>query len=150
VALALLFVFIVLMDKWHPAAARIASGLLQSTLGLFFGLSGCVMLLAPVFADNEYLAHNNNLLFINPLLAAAVPLGILSAAGKEIRLGKKKVSPGKALRVLWAYMLCAALAALLLNTLPAFRQHNGSVIVFVLPIMCALVYGGKAPRFTDK
>jgi hypothetical protein len=147
VLIALFFIIAVHTGKRHPKTSRIAAGILQSALGLFFGLSGCVIILAPVLAGNEYLAHNNNLLFINPLFTAAVPLGIISAAGKNIRLGKKKIPVEKALRILWAYMLYAALAAELLNVLPRFRQENASIIMFILPIALALVCGGRIPRF---
>jgi hypothetical protein len=115
--------------------ARIAGGVLQSALGLFFGLSGIAILLAPKLAGNEYLAHNNNILFINPVFLAVIPLGIMEAARKTIRLYRKKtLVPRKALGILWTYMFFAALTALLCNLFPPLRQANISVILFSLPI----------------
>jgi hypothetical protein len=121
--------------------ARIISAILQSAAGFFFGLSGLAALLAPVFAGNEYLAHNNNVLFMNPALFLALPLGVLSATGKSIRFGKKVFPADKALGVLWAYMLLAILAALFLNLFPSLRQANGSAVLFSLPIALAFTFG---------
>ncbi|MDR0637670.1 MAG: DUF4105 domain-containing protein [Spirochaetaceae bacterium] len=147
--IALLFVWAARNDK-HKRALRITSGILQSAAGLFFGLFGLAVLLAPVFAGNEYLAHNNNALFVNPVLLMAVPLGILSSLGKNIRLGKRTLPAEKALRVLWTYMLLAVLAALLLNLSPSLRQANGSPIVFTLPIVLAFVFGDIAVPFKKR
>jgi hypothetical protein len=140
---ALFFLFLVwaARNDTHRRAGRITSGILQSAAGLFFGLSGLAVLLAPIFAGNEYLVHNNNALFVNPLFFLAVPLGIFSARGKNIRFGKKTIPAEKALRVLWGYMLLAVLAALLLNLSPSLRQANGSAIVFTLPIALAFTLG---------
>ncbi|MDR1094763.1 MAG: DUF4105 domain-containing protein [Spirochaetaceae bacterium] len=141
---ALLFALIIRAGAKNPAVSRAASGILQSAAGLFLGLSGLAMLLAPVFAGNEYLAHNNNLLFINPLFLAAVPLGIIAARKRGGSVRKAE----KALRVLWAYLFCAALAALLLNALPSLRQENQSAVVFVLPVALAfMTAGGKRGLF---
>jgi hypothetical protein len=134
---ALLIVLTVRTDKKYPAA-RIVSGILQSTFGLFLGFTGLAMLLAPVFAGNEYLAHNNNLLFINPLFFAAIPLGIITARGRNFQFVQKAE---KVLRILWIYLLCAALAALLLNVLPFLRQQNESVIAFVIPVAIGFLCG---------
>jgi hypothetical protein len=137
--IALCFVLTVHMGKKYPAA-RAVSGILQSTVGLVLGLTGLAILFAPVFAGNEYLAHNNNLFFINPLFFAAVPLGIITVAGKNLRSAQKAE---KALRILWIYLFCTALAALLLNTLPSLRQQNESIIIFVLPVALAFTCGSK-------
>jgi uncharacterized protein (DUF2062 family) len=135
---ALFAVFSLLADKKHSVSARVASGILQSATGLFLGLTGLAILLAPVFAGNEYLAHNNNLLFINPVFFAAVPLGIITAKGKTARKAKK------ALHILWIYLFCGALIALLLNALPPLRQQNESVIAFILPIASAFIYVSRS------
>jgi hypothetical protein len=137
--IALLFVLIVRAGAEYPAASRAASGILQSVAGLFLGLTGLAILLAPVFAGNEYLAHNNNFLFINPLFFAAVPLGITAAANSPGSVPKAE----KALRVLWAYLFFAASAALLLNALPSLRQENQSATVFVLPVALAFMSAGR-------
>ena len=149
--IALLFAWAARLDKARPdkrrRTGRVLSGILQAAAGLFFGLSGLAVLLAPILAGNEYLAHNNNALFVNPVFLLAVPLGILSAHGKNIRLGKKAVPAEKVLRVLWAYMLLAVLAALALNMAPSLRQANGSAVAFTLPIALALVSGGRPAAF---
>jgi hypothetical protein len=137
---ALFFVLIVRAGVKYSAVSRVASGILQSMVGLFLGLTGLAILLAPVFAGNDYLAHNNNILFINPLFLAAVPLGIIAAASK--RPGSV-LKVEKALRILWAYLFCAALAALLLNALPSLRQENQSAIAFVLPVALAFMSAGR-------
>lgn len=140
--LFLMFVWTARNDK-RGMAGQIASGILQSVTGFFFGLSGLTALLAPVFAGNKYLAHNNNVLFVNPVFFLAVPLGVLLIQGKHIRFGKKAVSAEKALRVVWSFMLLAVLAALLLNLSPSLRQANESAVAFTLPIALAFTFGNK-------
>jgi hypothetical protein len=141
--IALLFVFAVHAGQKYPVPARIVSGVLQSTTGLFLGLTGLAILLAPVFAGNEYLARNNNFLFANPVFGAAVPLGIITITEKNrqtVRIAKKVLS------VLWAGLFCAVLIALLLNTLPPLRQQNESAIAFVLPVALAFMCCGREKR----
>jgi hypothetical protein len=141
--LALFFVWAARNDK-HKRPGRVTSGILQSAAGLFFGLSGLAALLAPVLAGNEYLARNNNVLFVNPVFLLAVPLGILSAQGKPVRFGAKTIPAEKALGVLWRYMLLAVFAALLANLFPSVRQANGSAVVFTLPVALAFAFGRPA------
>jgi TM2 domain-containing membrane protein YozV len=132
-----------LAGRYRFRVGRVMSGLVQSAAGLFFGLTGLAILLVPGFTGNEYLAHNNSILFINPVFLAAVPLGIIAALGKPIRVGTGTFSAEKILRVLWTFMFFAALAALLLNALPSLRQDNGSAIAFTLPV--ALIFAYRKP-----
>jgi hypothetical protein len=148
--IAMLFVLAVHAGKRYPVVARIACGVLQSMVGLFLGLTGLAIVLAPVFAGNEYLAHNNNVFFINPLFFVAVPLGIVTAAGKNARFAPKAE---KILRIPWTYLFCAALVALLFNALSvtsSLRQENGNAIAFVLPVALAFMCCGRGRSQTNK
>ncbi|MDR0451885.1 MAG: DUF4105 domain-containing protein, partial [Treponema sp.] len=80
-AVSALAVFLALLGRGRPVASRAGLGLLQSFLGLFFGAAGSVLLFMTFFTNHDYTYHNINIIYINPLLFAAVPLGILYARG---------------------------------------------------------------------
>jgi hypothetical protein len=134
-ALSLCAGLLIALLAFHLASKPGAAyGILQSAAGLFLGLTGLAILLAPTFAGNEYLARNNNILFVNPLFFAAVPLGIITAIRKTAPKAEKT------LRILWTYLLCASLITTLLNALPPLRQQNESITAFILPIASAFTY----------
>jgi hypothetical protein len=112
---------------------RILWGISQSLLGLALGLSGCVLVFGWFFMSNDYIQQNINLLFINPLLLAAVPLGILSATGKP----RPKVE--KCLHILWTYVFLAGLVTLAVKITPLFFQQNHAALALALPP--AALYG---------
>jgi len=131
IASALIF-FIKSIRKKHPRLSRILLGISHSLLGLFLGGCGCVLAFG-FFMNNDYFKQNANILFVNPLLLAIVPLGILYAANKQFRL-----NPGKCLRVLWTYVFIAVSITVLARALPFFYQQNQSVQGIVLPLALAL------------
>jgi hypothetical protein len=124
---------ITILRKKKPIAGRILWGITQSLLGLFFGISGCVLVFALFFMKNDYFQQNSTVLFINPLLLAAVPLGILAAMNKTWY-----IMPEKCLRILWTYVFIAGVFTLLIKISPAFFQQNQNVHAIILPIACAL------------
>jgi hypothetical protein len=136
--IAVFLLFISRLRKKHPRAGRILLGASQSILGLFFGFAGCVLLFGLFFMSNDYIQQNINMLFINPLLLAAVPLGIMAATGKSFR-----VNPNKWLHILWTYVFIAGAISLLVKALPMFYQQNQPVQALVLPIALALCFASK-------
>lgn len=128
------------LAKKKPLAGRIAWGVFQSVLGLCLGITGCVLVYAWFFMKNDYIQQNINLLFLNPLLLAAVPLGILSAANKL-----KAVRPEKWLRILWTYTAAAGIFTQVLRVLPVFFQQNQSTAALVLPAAVVLSFGAEGP-----
>jgi hypothetical protein len=124
------------LRKKKPRIGRTAWGIFHSVLGLTAGIAGCALTYAWFFMKNDYIQQNINLLFINPLLLAAVPLGILTAAGRE-----SPRQPERRLRILWAYVAAAGILTQLLRALPLFSQQNQSTAALILPaaalICCA-------------
>jgi hypothetical protein len=128
------------LRKKRPLAGRIAWGLCHSAAGLCLGITGCVLVYAWFFMKNDYIQQNINLLFINPLLLAAVPLGIFSAAGRLT-----VIKPEKWLRILWTYAAAAGILTQFLRILPAFSQQNQPVAALILPAAAVLSFGAGGP-----
>jgi hypothetical protein len=91
---------------------------------------------------NDYIQQNINLLFINPLFLAAVPLGIFSATGKLTAL-----KPERWLRILWTYAAAAGILTQLLKVLPIFSQQNQPAAALILPAAAVLSFGAEGPLF---
>ncbi|MDR2518815.1 MAG: DUF4105 domain-containing protein [Spirochaetaceae bacterium] len=109
----------------------------QSLLGLFFGLAGSVLFFMTFFTNHDYTYHNSNILYINPLLLAALPLGILYAGkGHE----KRRFFAGQLLRSLWTYTLFGCILSIVIKLLPDFYQQNQVTEVLVMPFALVLSF----------
>jgi hypothetical protein len=133
--LSALIAFLALLRRKSPAASRISLGLIQSALGLFFGAVGSVLFFMTFFTNHDYTYHNINIIYVNPLLLAALPLGILHARGKG---GGGRFSPQRLLRALWTYVFLGGVLTLLLRALPNFYQQNQVTLALVLPFAFTL------------
>jgi hypothetical protein len=121
--------------------SRVCLGIGQSLLGLFFGLVGLVLFFMTFFTDHDYTYHNSNIIYINPLLLAAVPLGIILAASKH---DPRRVRAGRLLRYLWTYVFFGGLLTMAIKLLPGFYQQNQLTQALVLPVALVLsVIGHK-------
>jgi hypothetical protein len=132
------FACIASLRKSFPLGGRIAWGLGQSLLGLILGTAGCVLFFGRFFLNNDYIRQNFNLLFVNPLVLAALPLGIITAVK-----GAKNADCSRAekyLRLLWRYVFAACLVTVLMKALPAFSQQNQATQALVLPVAWTLGY----------
>jgi hypothetical protein len=118
--------------------ARISLGLYQAALGLFFGIMGSLLFFLEFFTNHDYTYNNCNIAFVNPLLLAAVPLGIAFA------FGKKDKRRAILLRALWTFVAAAGLFILLLRiAAPSLCfQANGPDLAFVLPWAAVLAISG--------
>jgi hypothetical protein len=125
-AMAVLLVF---RNRDRPAA-RVILGISQSLLGLFFGLAGLLLFFMTFFTNHDYTYHNINIIFINPLLLAAVPLGILYAFPRDVFRGNLW---GFLLKILWSHMLVGELLSMALWGLPWFWQQNQVTLTLTLP-----------------
>jgi hypothetical protein len=133
--LSALIVLLAFLKRKSPAASRVSLGLLQSFLGLFFGIAGSVLFFMTFFTDHDYTYHNINIIYVNPLLLAAVPLGILYARGKG---DGWRFPPARLLRILWTYVFLGGVLTLLLRALPNFYQQNQVTLALILPFAFTL------------
>jgi hypothetical protein len=129
--------FFSVLEKKNPLPGRILRGLSQSLLGLFFGTAGSLLFFMVFFTNHDYTYGNINLLFINPLLLAAVPLGIVSALGGDA--GRRFVS-ARLLRGLWTYVFLGGLFTMAIKALPGFYQQNQATLALVLPFSLVLSF----------
>ncbi|MDR2796613.1 MAG: DUF4105 domain-containing protein [Spirochaetaceae bacterium] len=127
IALALL-IFMLMSKKYN--SGRVLLGLSQSLLGLFFGVAGAVAFFMTFFTNHDYSWHNINVLFVNPLLLAAIPLGFNSAFSRK---ENKRILSEKILKVLWTYVFLGGVFTMLIKLLPFFYQQNQVTLALVLP-----------------
>ena len=116
---------------------EITIGIVQSLLGLFFGIAGSVLFFMTFFTDHDYTYHNINILFVNPLFLAAIPLGLIFAFTAD---EKRRNVCGRVLKFFWAYVFLAALLTIVIKLLPAFYQQNQVTQALVMPVSLTLVF----------
>jgi hypothetical protein len=117
--------------------ARVLLGLSQTLLGLFFGVAGFLAFFMSFFTNHDYTFNNMNLLFVNPLLLAAVPLGLLYAFSPDPFRGNYR---GFLLKALWTYVAAGGVLSMVLRITPRFWQRNGATLALVLPVALALSF----------
>ena len=110
-------------------------GLYQAGLGLFFGGVGLVLFFMTFFTNHDYTYHNANLIFVNPLLLAALPLGIRYAMGGD---PKKQFFRDRLLGSLWTYVFLAGILTMVMKLFPGFYQQNQPTQALVLPFAFVL------------
>jgi hypothetical protein len=133
VALILGFMFYV--QSKSTARGQIALGVTHSLLGLFFGGAGLVLFFLSFFTNHDYTYHNANLLFANPLLLIAVPLGIRYAASKNY---DSRLRAEFTLRLLWLLVTLGIFISMLIKLFPWFWQQNLPDQMLMLPIALLL------------
>jgi hypothetical protein len=126
-----------LMARRERRGARILLGLSQSLLGLFFGVAGFLAFFMSFFTNHDYTFNNMNLLFVNPLLLAAVPLGLLYAFPPDPFRGNFR---GFLLQALWSYVAAGGILSMALRITPRFWQRNEATLALVLPLAVALSF----------
>jgi len=116
---------------------RIFFGLLNSLLGLFLGLAGTALFFMTFFTNHDYTFHNSNIFYVNPLLLAALPLGlILAFSGNP----KKRYVSGQLLRVLWTCVLLGGFLTMAIKLSPAFFQQNQTDQSLIMPIAFTMIF----------
>jgi hypothetical protein len=131
-ALACLFY----LQTKFPAFGRIAIGISHSLFGLIFGVAGLLLFFLSTFTSHDYTYHNANLLFCNPLLLAAIPLGIRYAM---INDDARRFRCELMLRLLWLLVVFGIIISMLIKLLPWFWQQNLTDQMLMLPIALALL-----------
>jgi hypothetical protein len=130
------FAFLIIAQKRRPAHWRlVVMAVSQSILGLFLGVAGTVLYFMSFFTDHDYCYHNANVLFITPLLLAAVPLGIIVARN---RVPKRCVFAGHLLRGVWTVAFLGCVLSMLIKLSPAFFQQNQMTLALVMPFVTVL------------
>jgi hypothetical protein len=87
------------------------------------------------FTNHDYTYHNINIIYVNPLLLAALPLGILYARGSR---DGGRFSPRRLLRILWTYVFLGGVLTLLLRLFPGIYQQNQVTLALMLPLAFTL------------
>jgi len=123
------------LQKKSAVRGQIALGITHSLFGLVFGGAGSVLFFMSFFTSHDYTYHNANLLFANPLLLAAIPLGIRYAASKNY---DTRLRSEFTLRLLWLLVALGIFASMLIKLLPPFWQQNLTDQMLILPIALAL------------
>ena len=131
-----LVVFLYLFRGTHKNT-RVFLGVTQSLLGLFFGLAGSMLFFLTFFTNHDYTFQNINIIFVNPLFLAAVPLGFRFAFTKN---PKKRLAAIRFLRLLWTYIFFGGFLTILVRVFPAFYQQNQVTQALLLPLALAMVF----------
>jgi hypothetical protein len=134
-AIAALLVAIMLVRRRREKCGRILWGLSNALLGLFFGLAGSLLFFMSFFTNHDYTWHNANVIFVSPLLLAAVPLGLAAAFSKK---PVKVMFSETLLRGVWTYMLLGGIVTMLIKLSPAYFQQNQVTLALVLPFAAVL------------
>jgi len=111
-------------------------GLVQSFLGLFFGIAGSLLFFLTFFTDHDYTYHNSNVLFVNPLFLAAIPLGLIFAFTRN---DKKRFVSALLSQVFWSCIILGGILTMAIKLSPAFYQQNQVTQALVLPIALTML-----------
>ncbi|MDR0316591.1 MAG: DUF4105 domain-containing protein [Treponema sp.] len=133
--IAALLGFLFFIQSKKPALGQVALGVSHSILGLFFGIAGLLLFFMSFFTNHDYTWHNANLLFANPLLLAAVPLGIRYAGAKTY---DERFIAEALLRLLWFLVVLGIFLSMLIKLFPPFWQQNLTDQMLMLPIALVL------------
>jgi hypothetical protein len=134
-AIAVFMAILLFFKTRENHAADLVWAIGQGCLGFFFGAAGTVLFFMTAFTNHDYTYHNINILYINPLLLAALPLGILYAVNYS---PQEKRKWELSIKILWSYVLGFGLLSLLLRALPGIWQQNQVSLAMVLPFAAVL------------
>ena len=123
------------LQSRSPAAGQVALGITHSLLGLFFGGVGLLLFFMSTFTSHDYTYHNANLLFANPLLLIAFPLGIRYAVSRNYN---SRLRSEFILRLLWLLVVLGIFASMLIKLTPWYWQDNLTDQMLMLPIALVL------------
>jgi len=122
--------------KSKKKSIEIFLGLVQSFLGLFFGVAGSLLFFLTFFTDHDYTYHNSNVFFVNPLFLAAIPLGLIFAFTRN---EKKRFVAALVSRAFWICILLGGFLTMAIKLSSAFYQQNQVTQALVLPIALTML-----------
>ena len=120
-----------------PALGQVTLGICHSLFGVVFGVAGLLLFFMGTFTEHDYTFHNINILFCNPLMLAAIPLGIQYARADNYN---KRLRPELLLRLLWLLTVLGVFVSMLLKLSPRFWQDNLTDQMLMLPIALTLAF----------
>ena len=129
-AVTVLLSLAVAYRKKNPGPGRILWGFSQCIAGIILGVFGTVLFFVMFFMKHDYFMNNLNLLLVNPLYLAALPLGVAVMA--------KRPGPEKILRIWWTFIFAADILLMASRLLPVFYQHNFTIQVMMFPVSFVL------------
>jgi hypothetical protein len=135
-AVAVLLGLALFLQAKKTLPGQIIVGISHSLLGFFFGVTGLLLFFMTNFTNHDYTFHNANILFVNPLRLAAVPLGLLYAKSTN---EPERIIPEFLLKVLWLLSLLGIFLSMLIKLFPGFYQQNLVDQMLLLPIALILV-----------
>jgi hypothetical protein len=116
------------LDTKHIKAGKTARLLLQGLFGCFLGLTGSLLFFMAFFTNHDYAFNNLNMLIANPLLLAALPLGITVLTADNYI---KETIAIHIIKILWTAIFLSGAASTLLS---AFSyQQNATTLDLALP-----------------
>ena len=117
-------------------ATRVVVGLYAAALGLAFGGAGALLLMMWTLSDHVISYRNENLLWTNPLMLAALWFGLSVARGKHRRARAR-------LARLWMFGAASAALGLALKALPWFNQDNWMTVALMAPLHVGLFLASR-------
>ena len=106
-------------------------------MGFVFGIAGSMLLFMTFFTDHDYTYNNINILFVNPLFLAAIPLGYIFAFTPD---DKKRFTAVRILKILWTYVFLGAFITIVIKLFPTFYQQNQVTQALIMPLALALIF----------
>jgi len=123
--------------KGNYRGGRLFFGLVQSVVGLFFGIAGTALFFFSFFTDHSYTYDNMNLFYVNPMFLAAVPLGLIIAFSGNVR---KRGIALRLSRIFWAYVFSGGILTKVLQVFPPFYHQNQVDLALVLPLAFGMFF----------
>jgi hypothetical protein len=118
---------------------RVALGILQSLMALYWALAGTVLFYAMFFSHHTYTYSNLNIVYANPLLFAGVPFGILYAAAKHEHT---YTLCSRVLKALWTYVLTGSVFTIVLRMAGFNYSDNTLTLLLIIPSAAVLSFLG--------
>jgi hypothetical protein len=109
--------------------------LLQGFLGCFLGLAGSLLYFMSFFTNHDYTYNNLNTLIANPLLLAALPLGIMSLTTDNYI---KQAIAIRIVRIIWTVIFLGGIASAIITIFPQYYQQNQTTLALILPFAFTL------------
>jgi hypothetical protein len=137
--MAIFFMLLLIFQKGNRGLC-IVFYMSQSLMALCWASMGTVLFYAMFFSHHSYTYNNLNILYANPLLFAAVLMGILCAFTKQER---KFVFYSRILKALWTYVLIGGAVSMALRIAGLNCTDNTLILLLLVPPALVLSYGVK-------